>query len=50
MDGTIGTAIVLDWATMAIPAISILEKILRPLLIYVFLVLALRVAGKREMA
>ncbi len=32
------------------PAISILEKILRPLIVYLFLVLALRIAGKREMA
>jgi uncharacterized membrane protein YcaP (DUF421 family) len=50
MHGTLGALISLDWASMAVPAISILEKVLRPLVVYAFLVLALRVAGKREMA
>ena len=40
----------LDWNVMAVPAISILEKIIRPLIIYAFLALALRLAGKRELA
>jgi hypothetical protein len=33
-----------------IQTISILEKILRPILVYVFLVVVLRVFGKRELA
>jgi uncharacterized membrane protein YcaP (DUF421 family) len=45
-----GLLLALDWKTMAVPALSVLEKILRPLLIYVFLALALRIAGKRELA
>jgi uncharacterized membrane protein YcaP (DUF421 family) len=40
----------LDLHAMAVPAISILEKIIRPLLIYAFLAIALRIAGKRELA
>jgi uncharacterized membrane protein YcaP (DUF421 family) len=40
----------IDWAAFAIPAISVLEKILRPLVVYLFLVVALRLAGKREIA
>jgi uncharacterized membrane protein YcaP (DUF421 family) len=40
----------IDWAAFALPALSILEKILRPLVVYLFLVVALRVAGKREIA
>jgi uncharacterized membrane protein YcaP (DUF421 family) len=32
------------------PAVSILEKMLRPIIVYVFLVLVLRLAGKRELA
>ena len=35
--------------TMLIPEIPITEKILRPLIIYFFLLLAFRVAGKREL-
>jgi uncharacterized membrane protein YcaP (DUF421 family) len=50
MAGLLGTLTALDWSSMAVPAISILEKILRPLIVYFFLVLALRIAGKREMA
>ena len=30
--------------------ISILEKIVRPILVYVFLIIGLRLAGKRELA
>jgi uncharacterized membrane protein YcaP (DUF421 family) len=40
----------IDWPSFAVPAISILEKIIRPILVYLFLIIALRVAGKREMA
>ena len=32
------------------PAIGILEKVLRPMLVYLFLVAGLRLAGKRELA
>ncbi len=33
-----------------VPDISILEKIIRPILVYIFLVIVLRVFGKRELA
>ena len=33
-----------------VPDISVFEKIIRPIVIYVFLLIALRLAGKREMA
>ena len=33
-----------------VPDISIFEKIVRPIVIYIFLLIALRLAGKREMA
>ena len=32
------------------PDVSILEKIIRPILVYVFLIVGLRLAGKRELA
>jgi len=32
------------------PTVSVLEKLLRPLVVYVFLVVGLRLAGKRELA
>ncbi len=35
---------------MLVPGIPILEKILRPVIVYAFLVIGLRIAGKREMA
>jgi len=38
------------WHEMFVPDIGILEKMLRPLLVYVFLIIGLRVAGKRELA
>src|SRR5437763_1700273 len=38
------------WTDMFIPALPVLEKIIRPILIYAFLVIGLRVAGKRELA
>jgi uncharacterized membrane protein YcaP (DUF421 family) len=50
MGGLIDSIIKIDWASIAIPSLSILEKIIRPLFIYLFLIIALRVAGKREMA
>jgi uncharacterized membrane protein YcaP (DUF421 family) len=50
MDGIAHALLSLDLSSMAVPAISILEKIVRPLIVYLFLVVALRIAGKREMA
>ena len=38
------------WSDMFGLGLPVLEKILRPLFVYIFLVIALRVAGKREMA
>lgn len=38
----------MDW-TALLPQISILEKILRPLVVYLFLLLAFRLTGKREL-
>src|SRR5206468_8321525 len=32
------------------PDVSILEKIIRPILVYLFLIVGLRLAGKRELA
>jgi uncharacterized membrane protein YcaP (DUF421 family) len=38
------------WHDILIPDISIAEKMVRPLIVYVFLVVGLRIAGKRELA
>jgi uncharacterized membrane protein YcaP (DUF421 family) len=38
------------WNNMFILGLPILEKVLRPLIVYVFLVVGLRLAGKRELA
>src|ERR1700728_2900 len=38
------------WHDMFVLQLPILEKILRPILVYVFLVVVLRLAGKRELA
>jgi uncharacterized membrane protein YcaP (DUF421 family) len=38
------------WHNLFIPEISVLEKILRPVLVYLFLLVGLRLAGKRELA
>src|SRR5436305_6091785 len=35
---------------MFVLAVPVVEKILRPILVYVFLIVALRLAGKRELA
>ncbi|HEV8309033.1 MAG TPA: YetF domain-containing protein [Methylomirabilota bacterium] len=43
MDGKI-------WSDMFHPGLPLLEKILRPILVYVFLIVGLRLAGKRELA
>src|SRR3954453_6916029 len=38
------------WSDLFVPDVSILEKIVRPVLVYVFLIVGLRLAGKRELA
>jgi uncharacterized membrane protein YcaP (DUF421 family) len=38
------------WRDIVYPDVSILEKIIRPILVYFFLIISLRVAGKRELA
>src|SRR5438128_9418417 len=38
------------WSDLLHPDVSILEKIVRPVIVYVFLIVGLRLAGKREMA
>jgi uncharacterized membrane protein YcaP (DUF421 family) len=40
----------MHWSDLWIPGEPILAKILRPLVVYVFLVICLRLAGKRELA
>ena len=44
------TFFAIDWSGMLIPTLSAAEKILRTLLVYGFLIFALRLAGKRELA
>src|SRR3954453_19229580 len=38
------------WQHIFVPDIEILEKIIRPILVYAFLIVGLRLAGKRELA
>src|ERR1041384_1033364 len=38
------------WTDLLHPDISILEKIIRPVIVYFFLIAGLRLAGKRELA
>lgn len=38
------------WRDLFHPDVSILEKIVRPVLVYLFLIVSLRLAGKRELA
>ena len=38
------------WHEMLVPDISIAQKMLRPLFVYIFLIVGLRAAGKRELA
>ena len=38
------------WHDLLFPGVPILEKIVRPILVYIFLVVGLRLAGKRELA
>src|SRR5258706_12693434 len=37
------------WKDMFVLAVAILEKILRPIAIYAFLIISLRLSGKREL-
>jgi uncharacterized membrane protein YcaP (DUF421 family) len=38
------------WTDLMLPGVSIAEKVLRPVLVYLFLVIGFRLAGKRELA
>jgi uncharacterized membrane protein YcaP (DUF421 family) len=38
------------WHDLLVPGVPILEKIIRPILVYLFLIVGLRLAGKRELA
>ena len=38
------------WNDIMLPGIPIAEKILRPIVVYIFLIVGLRMAGKRELA
>src|ERR1700689_1444411 len=38
------------WSDMFVLALPVAEKILRPIVVYLFLVVGLRLAGKRELA
>lgn len=38
------------WHNMFVPELSVAEKILRPVLVYLFLVIIVRLAGRRELA
>jgi uncharacterized membrane protein YcaP (DUF421 family) len=38
------------WTDLLVPGIPVIEKILRPIVVYFFLVAALRLSGKRELA
>ena len=38
------------WHNMFVPDVHLLEKIIRPIVVYAFLIIALRLAGKRELA
>ena len=38
------------WHDMFLPDVSILEKMIRPVIVYFFLIIGLRLAGKRELA
>jgi uncharacterized membrane protein YcaP (DUF421 family) len=40
----------MDWSAMLRPEIGWLEKLVRPLVVYAFLLVAFRLAGKRELA
>lgn len=50
MDALWHTLLHPDWHAMFTPDITIAEKILRPIFVYFFLIIGLRLAGKRELA
>jgi uncharacterized membrane protein YcaP (DUF421 family) len=53
MDGAASEVRAMDaklWSDMLYLGVPVLEKILRPILVYAFLVVGLRLAGKRELA
>jgi uncharacterized membrane protein YcaP (DUF421 family) len=37
------------YGNLLLPEVQILEKIVRPLIVYFFLLIAFRIAGKREL-
>jgi uncharacterized membrane protein YcaP (DUF421 family) len=41
--------LMLDWNGMFIPTLSILEKIIRPIIVYFLLIIIIKLAGKREL-
>jgi uncharacterized membrane protein YcaP (DUF421 family) len=51
-DGTAGAGSAWGtvWHNLAAPGVPWIEKVLRPVLVYFFLIIGLRVAGKRELA
>jgi uncharacterized membrane protein YcaP (DUF421 family) len=40
----------MDWSSLLRPEIPVLEKIVRPIIVYAFILIAFRFAGKRELA
>lgn len=38
------------WSDLLVPGVPLIEKFVRPLIVYAFLVIGLRLAGKRELA
>jgi uncharacterized membrane protein YcaP (DUF421 family) len=50
MEALLHTFLHPDWHAMFTPDITIAEKILRPIVVYFFLIIGLRLAGKRELA
>ena len=38
------------WSHMFVLGLPVLEKILRPIIVYIFLIIGLRLSGKRELA
>lgn len=50
MEAILHTFLHPDWHAMFVPDITLAEKILRPIIVYFFLIIGLRLAGKRELA
>jgi uncharacterized membrane protein YcaP (DUF421 family) len=50
MEGVIHHLVGINWGDFLVPGVSVLEKIVRPLIVYFVLIIGLRVAGKRELA